>query len=732
MASDAAAPKKTELAITGMTCAACASRIERVVGKVAGVREVNVDLIGHRAVVVHDGVPAATLMSAVARAGYGATIAEPMQLHVDAEYRDYVRRLVVALAFGVPVVVMAMSHGLVHIPYQRWLELGLSLPVMGYAGWPIWRGAMVAARHGGANMNTLVTLGAGASFALSLWALLTTPAAHHMHAHFYFEAAVAPVAFVLLSRVIETRLRMQANQQLRGISSQLADEVTVLVGGEPRTVARATLAVGDVVVVRPGEALAVDGTIASGASYIDEAMLTGESVPQRREVGSAVYAGTMNGSGALTVVATSSASESRLARIIGGAADAQASKAPISRLADAVSARMVPAILLLAAVTIAVWWLRGGPGAATRAFEFGAAVLMIACPCALGLATPAALSAALARVASLGVVVKSAAAFEKAARVQTVVFDKTGTLTEGRPDVVGLDPAPGVNEAHLLAMCAAAEAQSEHPLAGAVLRAAGARGVAVPAAEATQAATGQGVTARVDGGVVRVGKRAWLTAEGVAIGEVTERAAVTTIYVALDDAFLGTLAIADEVRADAAAAIAQLTHAGFSPVLLTGDNASIAGAVGGALGINDVIAEATPQSKADLVRQRAAQSGHGVAMVGDGMNDAVALASADVSIAMWHASDVSVAAADIVLTQNRLLDIAVVLGLAKRTLRVIKENLWWAFGYNVVALPLAAGVFYPRWGIAVSPMVASALMALSSISVLINSQRLRARGPRSE
>jgi len=728
--------ERVVLAIGGMTCAACARRVEKALRKAPGVDDAVVNLATHRATVVyapgHTGI--AALEAAVADAGYRASPAAAHGGDDDAA-RALGRRVAVAVAAGAPVVALGMSHGLVHVPGAAWIELVLSVPVLAWAGAPIYRAAWGAVRHRATDMNVLVALGTLAAFVYSLAATVWPRGlarGHHGAPPVYFEAAVAVIALVLLGRWLEARARRRAGESLGRLRALVPPTAAVLVDGVETRRAVERIAAGDVVVVRPGQTIPIDGEVIEGASSVAEAVMTGEAIPRDRGPGDTVLAGTTNSWGRLVVRASRDATSTALAQIVDAVEAAMGSRAPIARLADRVAAIFTPVVLVIAAITVA-GWLALGPGddVAARlpaALLAATSVLVVACPCALGLATPTALVAGLGRAAELGVLFKSAAALERLGSVDTVVLDKTGTLTEGRPDLVAVDVVGGRSDAELLALVASAEEASEHPLAGAFLRAAGARGIAVRHADTFMSSPGRGIVATVAGHEVAVGSPTFLRERGVAIDparlDALTSGGATPVAAAVDGTLAALYALGDRARPGSRAAVAALHAAGLETVMITGDSRAAAERVAADLGITRTVSETMPQDKAARVQQLR-RDGRRVAMVGDGVNDAPALAAADVGVAMGSAADVAAVGADIVLLRDDVSGLSGSVALARRTLRIIRENLFWAFSYNVLALPIAAGALYPSTGWLLSPMLASAAMSLSSLSVVLNSLRLR-------
>ncbi len=743
-----------DLSITGMTCAACVRRIEKAVRAVPGVDEASVNLVTQRASVRHDPRAADrdVLVAAIERAGYGVVDAAPAakptaptapaaraDALADAEAREAraIRRdLAIAAFLAVPLLVIAMSHGA--IPGTagaagRWLQLALATPIVFGPGRRFLRLAWAALRHRTADMNTLVTVGALAAWSYSTVALIASARSPHAHAvHLYFEAAAAIIAFVLLGKLLETRARRRLSDAVRGLVALVPKTARrVAPDGAERDVDVAALRVGDRVRVRPGERVPTDGAIIDGTAAVDESMLTGESLPVDKRPGDRVFGGTLNQSGALVFEVSRTGRDTALAQIVEAVEQAQGGRAPIARLADVVSAAFVPIVIGLALAALAVWFAID-PSAAgfAVAVERFVAVLVIACPCALGLATPAAVAVGTGRGAELGILVKGGAVLEAASRVDTVLLDKTGTVTEGKPTLTDVVATAGVAELDLLALVAAVERPSEHPVAQAIVAGASARGARALAATSFAMQPGGGVEGVVDGHAVRVGTSAYLAEVGIATAPLDATADAlaaqgrTPSFVAVDAALVGLVAVADRPTADARRVVVALTAMGIEVALVTGDRAGTAQAVAAELGIARVFAEVRPEAKARIVAEERAR-GRTVAMVGDGINDAPALAGAHVGIAIGTGTDIAVAAADIALLRGGIASLPHALDLARATLRTIRQNLFWAFVYNVVGIPLAAGALYPATGWLLSPLFASAAMSLSSVSVLTNSLRLR-------
>ena len=749
--------------VRGMHCAACVGKVERALASVPGVESASVNLATEQAAVVFD--PARTdlarLRAAVAAAGYELAEARPDRVPgeaVDGERaaREAAQRreklkFVVGAVLSAPVLLGGMSHVLPWVPgvlQNPWVQLVLATPVQVWVGWQFHRGFVHDLRYRTASMSTLVSIGTSAAY---LWSVAVTLWPHAFMRHgamTYYDVSAVVITLVVLGRWLEARARGRTSEAIRRLMSLAPRAARVIRDGVEMDVPTAEVRVGDFVRIRPGERVPVDGVVTEGASTVDESMLTGESLPAEKAPESSVFAGTVNRTGSFVFRAARVGSGTTLARIIKLVAEAQGSRAPIQRLADRVAAVFVPIVLVIAALTFIAWWLFGPEPAGLLALANAVAVLVIACPCAMGLATPTAIMVATGRGAEFGVLIKSAATLERLHRVDTVVFDKTGTLTVGRPavtDVIPVGPAVGVRAAggaaaeasgemtaadEILALAAAAEQASEHPLGEAVVARAKERGLALPPMREFSTVAGQGIDAMTTDGRVLLGNRTLMDARGIDVDVLApgvQRLAAegkTVIYVAFAGQVLGMIAVADVPKPEAKSVVAALKRLGVSVAMLTGDHRLTAEAIARQAGLDRVLAEVLPEDKARAIKVLQAE-GRRVAMVGDGINDAPALAQADVGIAMGSGTDVAIDAADVTLMRGDLNGVVTAIELSRATIRVIRENLVWAFGYNTILIPVAAGVLYPVWGVLLSPILAGSAMAFSSVSVVTNSLRLK-------
>ncbi|MFP7761186.1 heavy metal translocating P-type ATPase [Marisediminicola sp. LYQ85] len=743
-----------ELDIGGMTCASCANRVERGLNRLEGV-DASVNYATEKATITAPhSITTEQLLAAVAAAGYTGTLRRAPEVPGSAESANsgggaaaattetarLRQRLIVTAILTLPVVVLSMVPPLQFLNWQ-WLVLTLAAPVVVWSALPFHRAAWSAARHGGTTMDTLVSIGVIAAFGWSLYALffgmagmpgmtmsfdfITEPGggAHEI----YLEVATAVTLFLLAGRYIEARAKRDSSAALRALLELGAKEAVVIRDGVESAIPVASLAVGDLFVVRPGEKIATDGIIVEGSSSVDTSLLTGESVPVDVSPSDRVVGATINVGGRIVVEVTRVGADTELARLGRLVEDAQAGKADVQRLADRVSSVFVPVVLVIALVTFLVWTFVGG--SIEIALTAAVATLVVACPCALGLATPTALLVGTGRGSQLGILIRGPQVLEQTRRVDTVVLDKTGTVTTGRMSLGTVTAASGVSAATVLSRAAAVEHGSEHPVARAIVEAASARGdaarSAVPPAESFAASHGNGVSATVDGESVLVGRAEWVRESGAsALGDdlaeavrVAEARGETAMVVAWGGVTRGVVTVVDTVKPSSAEGVTRLRALGLTPVLLTGDNAGAAAAVGSAVGIDDIRSRVTPRGKLDVIRELQA-SGRVVAMVGDGVNDAAALAAADLGIAMGAGTDAAIAASDVTVMSGDLVVVSDAVRLARRTLATIKSNLFWAFAYNVAAIPLAVSGL-------LNPLIAGAAMAFSSVFVVTNSLRLR-------
>jgi Cu+-exporting ATPase len=750
----AADVREATFGVSGLTCASCVGRVERALTKVPGVLEANVNLANERATVEYlaGEVETRKLEKAIEGAGYGVIGEEESSSVEDSHERDY-RKLrtdfLLAAALTVVILVGSLPHifeFMLPIP-TGWLNLGLLLlatPVQLWAGWRFYRGAWAALKHGQANMNTLVVMGTSAAYLYSVVATLAPQVFAAGRADVYFDTSALIITLILLGRLLEARAKGRTNEAIKKLAGLQAKTARVMRDGEEVDVPVENVEIGDFVVVRPGEKIAVDGLVLSGESAVDESMITGESIPVTKREGDEVIGATMNTSGSFRFEATKVGEDTALHQIMRMVEEAQGSKAPIQRLADRISAVFVPAVIGVAAVTFLVWLLFGPEPALTFALLNTVAVLIIACPCAMGLATPTSIMVGTGKGAEAGILIKGGEALEGAHKLDTVVLDKTGTLTKGRPELTDVVTRNGMGEEELLRLGASAERGSEHPLGEAIVRGAEHRGLPLAEAAVFEAVPG-GIRARVEGRGVLVGSLRFLSESGVfenrllPKSEDLAREGKTPIFVAVDGEPVGLVAVADVVRDESREAVQRLHALGLEVAMLTGDNRRTAEAVARELDIDRVLPEVLPQDKASEVKRLQAD-GKRVGMVGDGINDAPALAQADVGIAIGTGTDVAMEAADLTLISGDARGVARAIGLSKATVRNIKQNLFWAFAYNVALIPVAAGILYPlfsevsvpgvlslvlgEYGF-LNPVLAAAAMALSSVTVLSNALRLR-------
>ncbi|MHB1162442.1 MAG: heavy metal translocating P-type ATPase [Chloroflexota bacterium] len=737
---------RTTLEITGMTCASCSGRVERALRALPGVDAANVNLATEKATVVFQPSLASMVdfRRAIEEAGYGlveerseATGAgeDAQAIATRLEIARLRNKTIFALALGALIFLGSFPEWFPWVPdflNNRYLLWALATPVQFWAGWRFYRGAWTNARHLSANMDTLIAMGTSAAYLYSVAAILF-PALFHVTgqmAEIYFDTSAIIIGLILMGKFLEARAKGQTGEAIKKLMGMQARTARVIRDGQELDVPVESVLIGDVVLVRPGEKVPVDGVLLEGRSALDESMITGESIPVEKGPGDEVIGATINKTGSFRFRATKVGKDTVLAQIIRLVEEAQGSKAPIQRLADVISGYFVPAVIVTALVTFVVWLLFGPTPAFTYALLNMVAVLIIACPCALGLATPTAIMVGTGKGAETGVLIRSGEALETAHKIKAIILDKTGTLTQGKPVVTDLLPADGTSQEELLYLAASAERGSEHPLGEAIVTAARERGLDLADPGEFEAIPGHGIEATIEGRKVVLGNQKLMDDRGYGLNGLDEGVTAlsdqgkTPMFVAVDGRLAGIVAVADTLKPGSREAVAELKRLGVEVAMLTGDNRRTAAAIARQLGIDRVLAEVLPEQKAEEVKKLQAE-GKVVAMVGDGINDAPALAQADVGIAIGTGTDVAMEASDVTLISGDVRGVVTAIRLSKQTMRTIKQNLFWAFAYNVALIPLAAGLFYPLFGILLNPIFAGVAMATSSVSVVSNSLRLR-------
>jgi Cu+-exporting ATPase len=746
------ASSKAEFPITGMTCAACVARVQKALEKLDGVLDVTVNLATERAVIeyIPSQVGPRDFRNVVKEAGYevlqveqGEDIVEKERLERERRYRKLKTKFITGVILVIPVMLLVFwerlgLNALIEIPKRTnfILQLILETPIQFWIGWQFYSGALSAARHRSTNMNTLIAVGTSAAYIYSVTATFF-PRIFEIQgyaAHVYYDTAAMIIVLILLGRVLEARAKGHTSEAIKKLMGLQPKTARIFRNGTEEDIPVEEVEIGDIIVVRPGEKLPVDGVIKEGHSSIDESMVTGESIPAEKKPGDTVIGATINKTGSFRFEATKVGRDTMLSQIIRMVQEAQGSKPPIARLADKIASIFVPTVMALASITFLIWFFWGPEPAFTYAVLNFIAVLIIACPCALGLATPTSIMVGTGKGAEYGILIRGGESLESAHRINAIVFDKTGTLTRGEPQVTDIIPADGHDEEGIMFYAGSAEKGSEHSLAEAIIRRADRLGVALKDHTSFSAIPGKGITSDVDGASVLLGNEALMSEHQVDITSLHDRAlelageGKTPMFVAVNGTLSGIVAVADTLKEDSVAAVRSLQRMGIEVIMLTGDNRRTGEAIARQAGITRVLADVLPEEKANEVRNLQSE-GRVVAMVGDGINDAPALAQADVGIAIGTGTDVAIEASDITLIKGSITGVSTAIALSKATMKNIRQNLFWAFAYNTILIPLAAGVLFPFFGILLSPIFAAAAMGMSSVTVVTNALRLRKFSP---